>query len=170
MNHELMNRKIYNAHGFTIIEALVALGIFSISFLAVGGMQIIGIIKTTSSREMTEAVAVAENQAEALMAMKFYLDDNGIDDDNNGDIDFYDVNPDLDAGQYQENSGWTGKYTVSWMIIDNMPLPAVNGPAPFALTRSKTITLWVTPDDIPNKVLIDMQFVKVGILSLGDKI
>jgi len=164
-----MNSKIQNDDGFTIIEAMVALGIFSICFLAIGAMQINGINKTTHSREMTEAMIAAENQAESLMAMKFYLDDNGIDDDNNGDIDFYDVNPDLVAGQYQENSAWTGKYTVNWSVIDDIPLPAVNGPAPFALTRSKSITLWVTPDDNPNKILINMQFVKVGVLSTGDK-
>jgi prepilin-type N-terminal cleavage/methylation domain-containing protein len=151
------------ADGFTIIEVLVALAIFSIGFLAVGLMQIKGIHSTRNSKEKTEAMNLAETQSERLMAMKFYLDDNGEDDDHNGETDFYDLNPDLAAGNFSDDADWTGRYTVYWMIVDDVPLPAVNGPAPFPLTRSKTITLWVTPDESPDKTLINIQFVKVGI-------
>jgi prepilin-type N-terminal cleavage/methylation domain-containing protein len=154
-------RKI-NSGGFTMIEVLVAVAVFSIGFLAVGLMQIKGIHSATSSRQKTEAVNVAEIQTERLMAMKFYLDDNGIDDDHNGETDFYDMNPDLAAGSFSEDTDWTGKYTVFWRITDNVPLPALIGPAPFPLTRSKIITLWVTPDENPDKTLINIQFVKVG--------
>jgi type IV pilus modification protein PilV len=152
-----------NADGFTIIEVLVALAIFSIGFLAVGLMQIKGIHSTRSSREKTEAMNLAETQSERLMAMKFYLDDNGEDDDHNGETDFYDLNPNLAAGTFSDDTDSTGRYTVYWKIVDDVPLPAVNGPAPFPLTRSKTITLWVTPDESPDKTLINIQFVKVGI-------
>jgi prepilin-type N-terminal cleavage/methylation domain-containing protein len=155
-----------NPGGFTIIEVLVALAIFSIGFLAVGLMQIKGISSTRSSREKTEAMNIAETQAERLMAMKFYLDDNGMDDDHNGETDFYDANPGLAAGSFSDDSDWTGRFAVYWTIADDTPLPAVNGPAPFPLTRSKTITLWVTPDKTPEKTLINIQFVKVGISSI----
>jgi prepilin-type N-terminal cleavage/methylation domain-containing protein len=155
-----------NSDGFTMIEVLVALAIFSIGFMAVGFMQIQGINSTRISREKTEAINIAETQAERLMAMKFYLDDNGKDDDHNGETDFYDLNPDLAAGSFTDDSDWTGTYTVYWRIVDNVPLPAVIGPAPFPLTRSKTITLWVTPDKSPDQILINIQLVKVGITSI----
>jgi type IV pilus modification protein PilV len=152
-----------NAGGFTMIEVLVTVAIFSIGLLAVGLMQIKGISSTRSSRQKTEAMNIAETQSERLMSMKFYLDDNGKDDDHNGETDFYDINPDLEAGSFSDDTDWTGQYTVFWRIVDNVPLPAVNGPAPFPLTRSKTITLWVTPEENPDKILINIQFVKVGV-------
>jgi prepilin-type N-terminal cleavage/methylation domain-containing protein len=159
--NRLHNKK--NPDGFTIIEVLFSLAVFSIGFLAVGLMQTKGINSAASSREKTEAINIAETQSERLMAMKFYLDDNGEDDDHNGEIDFYDLNPGLAAGTFSDDTDWTGQYTVYWKIVDNAPLPAVNGPAPFPLTRSKTITLWVTPDGSPGKTLINFQFVKVGV-------
>jgi prepilin-type N-terminal cleavage/methylation domain-containing protein len=152
-----------NSGGFTIIEVLVALAIFSIGLLAVGLIQIKGINSTRSSRQKTEAMNIAETQSERLMSMKFYLDDNGEDDDHNGETDFYDINPDLEAGSFSDDADWTGQYTVFWRIVDNVPLPEVIGPAPFPLTRSKTITLWVTPEENPDKMLINIQFVKVGV-------
>lgn len=157
----LHNKK--NPGGFTIIEVLLSLAVFSIGFLAVGVIQTKGINSATRSREKTEALSIAETQSERLMAMKFYLDDNGEDDDLDGEIDFYDLNPGLAAGSFSDDNDWTGKYTVYWKITDNAPLPAVKGPAPFPLTRSKTITLWVTPDKRPGKTLINIQFVKVGV-------
>ena len=69
-----------NSGGFSIIEVLVALAIFSIGLLAVGLIQIKGINSTRSSRQKTEAMNIAETQSERLMSMKFYLDDNGEDD------------------------------------------------------------------------------------------
>jgi prepilin-type N-terminal cleavage/methylation domain-containing protein len=152
-----------NRNGFTIIEVLIALAIFSIGLLAVALMQIKGINSVRGSREKTEAMNLAETQAERLMALKFYLDDNKEDDDHNGETDFYDANPSLAAGSFSDDSDWTGRFTLYWTIVDDTPLPAVNGPAPFPLTRSKTITLWVTPDGSPDKTLINIQFVKVGI-------
>jgi prepilin-type N-terminal cleavage/methylation domain-containing protein len=155
-----------NSGGFTIIEVLVALAIFSLGILAMGLLQIKGVNSARYSREKTEAINIAETQSERLMAMSFYLDDNGEDDDHNGEMDFYDLNPGLAAGSFSDDSDWTGRFTVNWTIADNVPLPAVNGPAPFPLTRSKTITLWVTPDKHPEKTLINIQFVKVGISSI----
>jgi hypothetical protein len=110
-------------------------------------------------------MTLAETQAERLMAMKFYLDDNKVDDDHNGEIDFYDANPGLAPGSFSDDTDWTGRFTVNWTIVDNTPLPAVKGLAPFPVTRSKTITLWVSPDKSPGKTLINIQFVKVGISS-----
>jgi len=152
-----------NPDGFTIIEILVAVAIFSIGLLAVAFMQIKGIHSARTSREKTEAMTLAETQAERLMAMKFYLDDNKVDDDHNGETDFYDANPGLAPGSFSDDTEWTGRFKVNWTIVDNTPLPAVNGLAPFPVTRSKTITLWVSPDESPGKMLINIQFVKVGI-------
>ncbi len=161
-----MCKLVAKSGGFTFIEVLVALAIFSIGLLAVGLMQLQGIHSTRTSREKTEALNLAETQTERLMAMPFYLDDNGLDDDHNGDIDFYDINPGLAPGVFSDDADWTGRYRVNWSITDNTPLPAVNGPAPFPLIRAKTITVWVTPDDRPNQILIHIQFVKTGVAKI----
>ncbi|MCU0597647.1 MAG: prepilin-type N-terminal cleavage/methylation domain-containing protein [Desulfobacterales bacterium] len=162
MRQNILNNQ-KSPRGFTIIEVLFALAVFSLGFFAVGVMQTKGINSARGSREKTEALNIAETQSERLMAMKFYLDDNGEDDDGDGETDFYDLNPGLAAGSFSDNTDWTGKYRVYWKIVDDAPLPALKGLAPFPLTRSKTITLWVTPDERPGKTLINFQFVKVGV-------
>ena len=60
-----------NMSGFTFIELLVVLAIFSIAVLAVAAMQITSINTNASARMSGEASALAANQLEALMALPY---------------------------------------------------------------------------------------------------
>ncbi|MGD9005402.1 MAG: prepilin-type N-terminal cleavage/methylation domain-containing protein [Desulfobacterales bacterium] len=84
-------------HGFTFIELMVVLAIFSIAVLAVAAMQVTSISTNASARISGEASALAANQVEALMALPY--DDNNLDPDLNPDHHFTD-----------------GAYTVSWTV------------------------------------------------------
>jgi type IV pilus assembly protein PilV len=80
--------------GFTLIEVLIVLAIFSIGILAVAAMQMTSTKGNASARRMTEATALAENQIENLMQLSY---------------DHADLNP---ANNPHEST--QGPYTVNW--------------------------------------------------------
>lgn len=81
--------------GFTFIELLVVMAIFSIAVLAVAAMQITSINTNASARMSGEASALAANQLEALMALPY-------------------EHSDLAPGSNHEVV--SGPYTVNWKV------------------------------------------------------
>ena len=57
--------------GFTLIEVLIVMAIFSIGILAVAAMQVTSTKSNASARRITEATALAENQIENLMQVSY---------------------------------------------------------------------------------------------------
>jgi len=57
--------------GFTLIEVLIVIAIFSIGILAVATMQMTSTKGNASARRITEATALAENQIEYLMQLPY---------------------------------------------------------------------------------------------------
>ncbi|SHI49624.1 type IV pilus assembly protein PilV [Malonomonas rubra DSM 5091] len=55
--------------GFTLVEVLVALTIFSIGLLALAGMQITGITGNTRAQSLTAKTALADGVVEEFLAM-----------------------------------------------------------------------------------------------------
>ena len=53
--------------GFTLIETLIALAIFSIGILAVASLQVSASLQSRNSSEITEASAIASNRMEELI-------------------------------------------------------------------------------------------------------
>ncbi len=60
-----------NEKGFTLIEVLIAMVIFSIGILAVAQMQIRALHANSDAFDQTEASMWATNQAEDILAMPF---------------------------------------------------------------------------------------------------
>jgi prepilin-type N-terminal cleavage/methylation domain-containing protein len=58
--------------GFTLIEILIAMAIFSIGILAVGNMQLGSTNGNTSSRIRTEASIWAQDRVETLMLLSYF--------------------------------------------------------------------------------------------------
>lgn len=83
-----------NEKGFTLIEALIALAIFSIGILGVATMQITAMNSNAYARLQTEAAALAVNKMETLHRLA-YTDD------------------DLGNGTYEEVDG---AYRVGWQV------------------------------------------------------
>jgi prepilin-type N-terminal cleavage/methylation domain-containing protein len=68
---EVKNKKIGESLGFTLIEVLIAMAIFSIGILAVGSMQLAATRGSSSARLSSEAVAVAQSRAETLIILPY---------------------------------------------------------------------------------------------------
>jgi prepilin-type N-terminal cleavage/methylation domain-containing protein len=88
------------SRGFTLIEVLMAMAIFSVGILAVGAMQINSANSNTGARIHTEEYTWVVDRIERLTAL-------GYDD------------PDLAAGN---RSVVQGPYTISWTVVDDSPV------------------------------------------------
>ena len=84
--------------GFTLIEVLIVMTIFSVGILAVAAMQMTSTKSNASARRMTEATALAEKQIENLMQLPY---------------DDADLNP---AGN--PHTSTRGPYSVDWNVTE----------------------------------------------------
>jgi type IV pilus assembly protein PilV len=86
--------------GFTLIEVLIAMAIFSLGMLAIGTLQITSTNSNASARIHTEEYTWVVDQIERLT---------GLDYDHS----------DLDTGYHEVDQP---PYTVSWTVVDDIPV------------------------------------------------
>ena len=113
-----------NNSGFTLIEVLVALTIFSVGMLAIAALHITSGKGNASARIQTETVAWATLQMENLMSGSYHADKDGVDNDGDGEIDEDDERA-LVAGSHPESGSFLirdGVYAVTWKVLDNQPV------------------------------------------------
>ena len=84
--------------GFTLIEVLIGMVIFSVGILAVAALQVSSTKGNSSARRITEATALAESQIEALMQLSY---------------DHADLNP---ANNPHEDI--QDPYTINWNVTE----------------------------------------------------
>ncbi len=118
----------YKERGFTLIEVLIAMAIFSIGILGVGTMQIRSTSGNTSARIRTEASVWAQDRVETLMLLSY------------GSTD---LNPANNPHSVNE-----GLYTVDWNVWDDPAVPIagavtqfLNGIAPTPNTKIIEVTV-----------------------------
>jgi prepilin-type N-terminal cleavage/methylation domain-containing protein len=70
-NEKIIGKNNVDSNGFTIIEVLIGLAIFSIGILAVAGLQVSTSTRNANSRFATEAAFLAQNQVERLMLLPY---------------------------------------------------------------------------------------------------
>ncbi len=155
--------KSHQDDGFTLIEVLIAIAIFSIGILAVASLQTYALTQTRSSRITTECLTLATQHAERLMALPFY---------DPSDVDFTTHPADLVEGTYTaEDDEDFPRYQIQWTVIDDVPIGPL-GPeyrlhaTNAAITVSKTVRIQVAPLNNLNDIRASLEFVKVlGLLE-----
>ena len=117
--------------GFTLIEILIALAIFSIGILAIASLQIKSINLNAAARMQSEATVAAVDCMERLVSLPY-------------------EHPDLDesSGIQQTQAGPNGEYKVFWQVQDEAPI-----------SWCKTISVWVTSGN-PNAKPVRINFIK----------
>lgn len=91
--------------GFTLIETMIAMGIFAIGILAVASLQITAFQGNRSARLHTEALSLAEQQLEELAARAY-------------------DSPQLANGSHSESDvGPANRFDLAWTITEDTPLP-----------------------------------------------
>jgi prepilin-type N-terminal cleavage/methylation domain-containing protein len=92
-----------NTQGFTLLEIVIALAIFSIGILAIASIQITSINGNSSARMQTEATTLAVERLERLIALPY--DHADLDESNN------------------PHQATSGVYTIIWRISEDVPIP-----------------------------------------------
>ncbi|MGD8993218.1 MAG: prepilin-type N-terminal cleavage/methylation domain-containing protein [Desulfobacterales bacterium] len=98
-------RMMPDIRGFTLIEALIAIAIFSIGILAVSSMQISAINNNASARMRTEATMLASEKVEELMSLADYDDP-------------------LLGTDTQSDASANNIYCLQWSATEDTPIPS----------------------------------------------
>jgi len=121
--------------GFTLIEVLIAVAIFTIGILSVNAMQTAAIKGNSSANRITESTSWASDQIETLLGLNYSdseLDDDdgdgtgedgnndGIDDDG-GNFGLDDTGGNADGTSVSPD----GYYTIYWNVAVNYPFPDI---------------------------------------------
>ena len=123
--------------GFTLIEVLIAISIFSIGMLAVASMQISAISVNAAAGRMTDRIIWAQDKIEELMALPY--SDPWLEAAGNP--------PGLDSANNTHEETNPDGYTVSWDVTDNNPVPNTKLIIVSVTGRGKTTQLtWVKMD------------------------
>ena len=151
-------RFVSNASGFTIIEVLLAITIFSIGLMAMGALQTSALVRTGDVTRKTEAWALLADQAERLKQLPFYVD-----------YPPQNFSPDLTQGLHVLPSQ-DGRYIFQWQVVDDQPIGPQNetamppgyGVPAGNYTVSKQITLVANrPGGNPLAPLAQVEFFKM---------
>ena len=159
------NRLLSNESGFTIIEVLIALAIFSFGLLAVGALQARSLMETGDVARKTETWTMVDERATLLKQQPFYQ--------NRNTQTFAADLVDTAGGWITDDPLGDGRYTVHWRVEDDQPIgpqsEANLGSLPFfppllpgIYTVSKTITVVATRagGNPVTDALAEVQFIK----------
>lgn len=103
-----------NDSGFTLIEVLIAIAIFSIGLLAMGALQANSLVETGDVARKTEAWTIADEQATLLKEMPFM---NTV---------TWTVPAELTAGSHQaapDPNRYGDRYDIHWDVVDDRLIP-----------------------------------------------
>ena len=133
----------FRQSGFTLIEVLIAVAIFTIGILSVNAMQTAAIKGNSSANRIMESTSWASDRIETLIGLKYSdagLDDvdgdgtcqdigsgscanpirDGVDDDG-GNFGLDDTGTDADGTSTSPD----GHYTINWNVAVNYPFPDI---------------------------------------------
>jgi prepilin-type N-terminal cleavage/methylation domain-containing protein len=94
--------KYFGNQGFSLLEVMIALAIFSISIVALYGIQTQSIHQNYTASRITTADSWASKKIEDLIALKY---------------------EDVDDDSQPSPESPIGVYTISWNVVTDAPLP-----------------------------------------------
>lgn len=146
-------------HGYTLVEVLIAMGVFAIAYGAVAGMLINGIQSTARGKTVTKAMEIAASYGESFHSLPFfpYFEEDGANPEKR-----FSHPKRLAEGKSEIE---TGRFTVSIVIEDDKPLDAIPNiyteeGEPGFVTISKTITIAVYESRKPDTILAQIESAK----------
>jgi prepilin-type N-terminal cleavage/methylation domain-containing protein len=112
--------KSYAEKGFTLVEVLVSMTIFSFGILAVINMQLLSASINIKARGMTEGVIAAQNLIEALSLLP-YDDALLVDSNDNGLAGFTNQKEAVDVDNADHSDLSDPRYSLFWNVVDDLP-------------------------------------------------
>jgi prepilin-type N-terminal cleavage/methylation domain-containing protein len=99
MNQPAKTNKKNNNQGYSLIEVLLAISIFSIGILGVAALQISSTGSTSTASKITDATYYAEDKLEELISFDW-------------------ADPDLDPAGNMHTEATADGYTIQWDVTD----------------------------------------------------
>jgi prepilin-type N-terminal cleavage/methylation domain-containing protein len=135
--------------GFTLIEVLIALAIFSIGFMAVGALQTKALTTVTSSQTKTLGMQALNAQVELLKQTPLYA------------TDIWRGGAFVMSGLFAAPASVVnGEFTVSWITSNPRTIPNRWTLAPANLVISQNVTVTLARTSEPGRILNTVEFVK----------
>ncbi|MEW6289302.1 MAG: prepilin-type N-terminal cleavage/methylation domain-containing protein [Thermodesulfobacteriota bacterium] len=137
----ISNHKIIRTDqaGFTLLEVLIAVVIFTIGILSVNAMQIASIGGNFTANRITESTSWASDRVESLLGLDY--DDAALNDgDADGDAGLTDTGASADGNLTSPD----GNYTIYWNISEDSPFTGVKTVNVIITTLEKGATKSVT--------------------------
>ena len=122
----MIDMKISDEKGFSLIEILIAITVFAIGILAVGKMQIAAIKGNSFANDLTKATTLAQDRMEKLIGLPYEIDPtvntDPLDDTNppNGPAGLDDTNATADHND--PNNPVDDRYNIFWNIATDHPI------------------------------------------------
>ena len=110
-----------DSSGFSLLEVLLGITVFMIGMLGVTALNISSLKSNTFSGNMSEAVIIAGDKLEELMAIDFEDDLLDAGYHPHDEVDNVTFAPPPDGKP--DPLGKNGIYTLSWTVNDGVPLP-----------------------------------------------
>jgi type IV pilus modification protein PilV len=111
-----------NQKGFTLIEVLISMTIFSFGILAIINMQLLSASINNKARGMTEGVIIAQNKIEELSTLS-YDHDLLKDTNTNGLAGFNNNKEDVDDTNADHSDDTNAPYFLFWNVVEDVPMP-----------------------------------------------
>lgn len=121
MSEKFLEKKVNNSRGFSLLEVLLGVTVFMIGMLGVTALNISSLKSNTFSGNMSEAVIIAGDRLEELMAIIDFEDAALADIDADGNAGLDDTG--AAADHVDPAIGRNSMYTVYWNVEDDNPLP-----------------------------------------------
>ena len=122
----MINKAVLDQKGFTLIEIMIAIVIFSIGMLGIARLQMIATEGNSFARKMSEAANIGQDRTEEALSMEydFYIDTNG--------------NGAAGSGLNDTGAGADYSFALSGYTIN------INVSEDFPITNTKTIRIITT--------------------------
>lgn len=118
-----MTQKLSNQKGFTLIEILIALTIFSVGLLAIAGLQITALRQNSGSNLRTSTTALAQGVMEQVMALESDNPLFRVAGTNTANIDPNNRDGDNDTTTLKLPGA--GSFTANWVVAVDTPVSRI---------------------------------------------
>jgi len=136
-------KRVENNDGFTLLEVIISMAIFTIAIIALYTLQAATINQNTRASRITTADTWASDKIEELISSDY---DEVNDSDGDGNAGIQDTTAAAVDGSAVSPDG---VYTVLWNVVEEQPLP-----------NTKTLRVIVTSRRAGVGNLVDLEYIK----------